>query len=179
MTTSPLNTIVFIEDDILDYEVFYDILRNLLPSVDIQRFEELPENFYSEYDPTTTLVILDLNLRGIDGINLYNQKLKGKNYTTYVHTSSDNPSDITHCKDLGIYAYFQKKVGREEIKAQFQTMIQFYCSNLIKDYSIYTENEKYINQINDNEYEIGKLNQEVSDLKGNTLPSLSKTKRQF
>ena len=129
-----LKYIVFLEDDPLDFEVYSDLLSDHLNGVDIKQYDDVDEKFYSKYPPGHTLVLLDLNLSGTKGLDVYKYKLKSYHYTVYVHTSSDNPHDIKLCKKQGLTAYFQKKIGKDKIKDQLMTILNFYELNLINKF---------------------------------------------
>ena len=134
MTTSKLKNIVFIEDDPLDYEVYESILETHLPLINVARYEKVDKSFYSKYPASNTLILLDINLNGVHGVESFKKDLKSHHYTVYTHTSSDNPADIEKCKEAGINAYFQKQSGKKEIEDLLLSIIKFYEYNLFKNY---------------------------------------------
>lgn len=164
-----LKHIVFIEDDPLDFEVYESAITEVDPNIILSCVERIDDDFRLKFSPLNTLVILDLNLRGIDGLDQYADFLRPNGFTTYVHTSSDNPSDIIRAKKLGIIGYFQKKTGRKNFIKQFNYIIAFYENNLIKELKFYADQLDKDSLLESKDKKINSLTLEVSKLRSNTL----------
>ncbi len=126
-----LKNIIFFEDDPLDCEIFHNIVSDLDKNIncvfypDDRKIEAL-----KEFNPINSLILLDLNLKNIDGITLYKTYLEDLNFTVYIHTSSDNPKDIIIAGKSKISGYFQKQLKHKDIQAQLKSLIFFYQYNL-------------------------------------------------
>lgn len=169
MMMKNIKNIIFIEDDELDYEVYFSILIKEFPALQVQNILLIDNDFYSRFKPTETLIFLDLNLKGAFGLDIYLTKLKAHNYTTCIHTSSDNPSDVTESMNAGIYSYFQKKIGPDEIRTQLLMILNFFDQNFIKTTPSLEVNDKYITKIVDQKTTINKLESEISKLRSHPL----------
>lgn len=157
--------IVFFEDDKLDYEMSYGVLSKLYPQINFYNFTFFPEDFSKKFLPAETLIFVDLNLKGMDGLDLYLGRLKKLNYTTYVHTSSDNPLDVARCRDAGIDDFFKKKMGPLKIERQLGSLVEFFNANLIKKYTVSSFNKEYFNKMSEKDNLISQLIREVDSLK--------------
>jgi CheY-like chemotaxis protein len=75
------------------------------------------------------LILLDLNLPGIDGRELLVQ-LKGddryKEIPVVILTTSNNPRDISYCFNHGANSYQIKHVGFEKYFASIKSMINYW-----------------------------------------------------
>ena len=77
-----LKNIIFFEDDPLDCEIFHNIVSDLDKNIncvfypDDRKIEAL-----KEFNPINSLILLDLNLKNIDGITLYKTYLEDLNFT--------------------------------------------------------------------------------------------------
>jgi len=98
-------SILFVDDDQDDIEIFSDALRNLDPGVEIT----VAENGVKALDLLSRkqpgLIILDLNMPFLDGKQTF-QKIKAnpqwENVPIIIFTSSVNPADKTMFDTLGI-----------------------------------------------------------------------------
>ncbi len=167
MDDNVLKNLIFIEDDDLDYEMYSSIVSSLYPNIKTIQYDHVPENLDKLYRKEETLILLDLSISGRDGLQVYFEKIRPLQFMTYVHSSSDNPSDWQKCIEFGIAAYFSKQTGNDNIKKQLQCIIGFYEMNLIKFGNPINGPEKYLTQIDDQKKLIEKLRVEVSNLRKN------------
>lgn len=133
MLNGRLKNVIFVEDDALDFEVYKSVLNRQFPDLKVVQMLDVNPQILSKYLLKETLILLDINLNGTDGIEFYEQNIKPLQYTVYVHTSSDNPADISRAKKAGIKAYFQKQLGREDISAQLSALLGFFDLNHIEN----------------------------------------------
>lgn len=164
-----LKTVVLIEDDPLDSDFFSSLIQGEYPNINIITYNSFEADMSLDLKPEETIVLLDLSIRGKDGLSFFTQYLKPNHFPTFVLSSSDNPQDITRSKDLGVLGFFQKEIGADKILEQFKAIINFIRFNHIKDFNTETINEKYIQEIKMNELLIDELRFEVSKLRNNQL----------
>ncbi len=133
MLNRRLKNVIFVEDDALDFEVYKSVLNKEFPELNVIQTLEVSPKLLSKYLIKETLLLVDVNLNGVDGIELYETQIKPLQYKVYIHTSSDNPADISRAKKAGIKAYFQKQLGREDISTQLTAILTFFDLNHIEN----------------------------------------------
>ena len=76
-------------------------------------------------NPTPAIVLLDLNMPGMDGRALL-AKLKStdkaKRIPIIIMTTSDSPDDINGCYDSGANAYIRKPTGSQKLYEIIKTL---------------------------------------------------------
>ncbi len=125
---NPERTILLVEDDPGHARLVMKNLRragvgNSLVWVDNgQRAVDLllrQGEFQLDATPLPELVLLDLNLPGLDGIQVLG-RLRGQERTRYLPvamlTTSDQPEEIRRCFELGCNAFFRKPLGDVQLE---------------------------------------------------------------
>lgn len=126
-----LRHLVFIEDDLLDFEIFKSSLTQASHSFLIHHETDVNKDFYQKYDYRESIIFLDLRLGNKNGREIFLNQLKDRKYITFMLSSSDDPNDIQKCKNIGLAGYFQKKDSIEKIISQLSTIIDFSNINLL------------------------------------------------
>jgi CheY-like chemotaxis protein len=98
-------SILFVDDDQDDVEIFSDALKNLDPAVEITVAENGVKALDLLNNKRPCLIILDLNMPFLDGKQTF-QKIKAnpkfEDVPIIIFTSSVNPADRTMFDTLGI-----------------------------------------------------------------------------
>lgn len=98
-------TILFVDDDEDDIEIFSDAFRNLDPAVEITVAENGLKALELLNDKQPCLIILDLNMPCLDGKQTF-QKIKSnpqfKKVPVIIFSSSANPADKKMFDEFGI-----------------------------------------------------------------------------
>ena len=115
-------SVVLIEDD----EGHASLIRRNLqrvgvmnPITHLKSGAEALDYFFATplYDHARTVVVMDLNMPGVDGFELL-RHLKADEATrkipVVVLTTTDNPRDVDHCYELGCNVFMTKPVGYED-----------------------------------------------------------------
>lgn len=172
--------ILFIEDDQLDFEMYDFVCKRKFPSLEIIQMVDIDPKTLKKLNPNDTIIVLDINLNGKNGIDVFLEHLKKYEFFVFVFTSSDNPDDISKCYDAGIKYYFQKKSGQDQISLGLQNFIYIAENNMLKPKSSDKENyENLIYDINEQDSQIKDLNKEISTLKEIYSFPLSETSPTF
>ena len=132
--------ILIVEDNDDDYESTYDALTengNLInPIYRCKNGKEALDFLYHEghyHDPKTSplpgLVLLDLNMPGIDGravLSRMRQDPELHRIPVIVFTTSGDPMDINACYDAGANSYIQKPVNLEKLIEAIQRLREYW-----------------------------------------------------
>ncbi|HEX4946920.1 MAG TPA: response regulator [Blastocatellia bacterium] len=130
------HTILVIEDSDEDFAVLERALKTDATTVKLDRCASAAEAFdflqrcgtYAQA-PRPALILLDLNLPGLDGRAVL-QRLKQdetlKPIPVVVLTTSSNPRDILECYHLGANSYQIKTVNYPAYKAALQQMLSYW-----------------------------------------------------
>lgn len=164
-----LKDIILIEDDKLDFEIYSEILNQNFPHIRLHHFDSIESAKFDGFRVDTTLIILDISIQGQDGISFYVNHIKKYGFVTYIHTSSDNPTDVVRAKKVGLFAHFQKKSGHENIAAQFDLMVNFFIENYVKELNLEKENDELVKDLDYYKNQIYSLNLELAKLRSNSL----------
>lgn len=133
------NLILLIEDSDTDYEATIRAFKRAKMSNPVKRCEDGDEaldylfqrNQYanSEECPRPKLILLDLNLPGVDGREVL-EEIKSdqdlKNIPVIVLTTSSDPVDIQNCYDAGANSYIHKPVNLSGFFDSIQRLNDFW-----------------------------------------------------
>lgn len=126
-----LKRIIFIEDDILDFEIFKTALASVTNQFKIYHETEVAASFYEKYDPRECLIFLDLRLGHKSGREIFETTLRDHGYVTFILSSSDDPNDIKKCLNIGLAGYLQKKDSIDAVFTQIMSTVEFVRYNLL------------------------------------------------
>ena len=128
--------ILIVEDSDDDYEATIRAFKkvgNLSNSIirceDGQEALDYCQNEWTDTTPRPGIILLDLNLPGIDGRAVL-KELKGnprvRDIPIVVLTTSDDSKDIASCYDLGSNTYIQKPVKLEAFFESIQRLKEYW-----------------------------------------------------
>jgi len=86
-------------------------------------------NFAANNDPLPGLILLDLNMPGIDGrglLRVIKQDDKLRTIPVVVLTTSSDTKDVEQCYQLGANTYIQKPVSFEGLVEAIRTMKEYW-----------------------------------------------------
>lgn len=131
--------LLVVEDSNEDFEVLQRFLEKSALSIPIQRCvngAQALEFLYhtGQYQdrqrfPRPNLIVLDLNLPGIDGrdvLRRVKQNEKLKTIPVVVFTTSNNPQDIEDCYQSGVNSYIVKPINFNQLKRDMQVVIDYW-----------------------------------------------------
>ena len=133
MHQNPLATIVLIEDDAGHARLIERNLRRVKVRHDLVRFhdgQEALDYLFQHRDgavgqSAAFLVLLDLNLPGLDGYQLLGrlkQDDRTKTIPVVVLTTTDDPHEMERCYALGCNAYITKPVAYDRFVETISTL---------------------------------------------------------
>ena len=111
--TSPLQNILYIEDDSDDQAFFQESLHRVAPRAICYIANNANEarDFFQEVDVALDYIFLDINMPGTDGITFLREikaDLGLSSIPVIVYSTSGRESYIRQCRDLGAFAYVKK-----------------------------------------------------------------------
>jgi CheY-like chemotaxis protein len=141
------NSLLIAEDSDEDFEVLQLLIRQMEVQNPIYRCtngDRVLEFLYQEGDfddpkkaPRPSVILLDLNLPGVDGRELLEQLKQDQNFKEIpivVFTTSSNPRDIKFCYQNGANGYLIKPVDSEELERTVQAFVSFWLeSNVLPE----------------------------------------------
>ncbi|WP_293129136.1 response regulator [Microcoleus sp. bin38.metabat.b11b12b14.051] len=141
LTASKANpSLLIVEDSDEDFAVFMRFLQRSGLPIPIERCVKGEEALaflshtgkYANADraPRPAMIVLDLNLPGIDGREVLRRLKKDVNLKTIpvvVFTTSNNPKDIETCYQQGIYSYIIKPIDFSQLKQDVQRILDCWC----------------------------------------------------
>jgi CheY-like chemotaxis protein len=138
MTGNTNQPLLIIEDSDEDFESFCRIARKLLISNPIFRCVEGDEVFQflqgtgvyrRESAPRPAIILLDLNLPGLDGREVLRRIKQDENFKdipVIVWTTSANPKDVEICYKQGANCYLLKPMNIRQLNETIRTLVQFW-----------------------------------------------------
>lgn len=133
------NSLLIAEDSDEDFEVLQLLIRQMEVQNPIYRCtngDRVLDFLYQEGDfgdpenaPRPAIILLDLNLPGVDGRELLEQLKQDqdlKEIPIVVFTTSSNPRDIKFCYQNGANGYLIKPVDSEELEKTVQTFVSYW-----------------------------------------------------
>lgn len=134
-----VSPLLVVEDSNEDFEVLQRFLRRSSIPIPIQRCangEQALAFLYRtgsyqdrESSPRPGLILLDLNLPGIDGrevLRRIKQDDSLKTIPVVVFTTSNNPKDIGYCYQYGVNSYILKPIDFAQLKRDIQILIDYW-----------------------------------------------------
>jgi CheY-like chemotaxis protein len=139
--TQTTPSILLVEDSDEDYLAFTRALRDMAVTVSLPRCtrgEEALDYLYRRgrfadpaQAPRPALVLLDLNLPGLDGRELLTL-IKGdehlKAIPVVIVTTSHNPRDIEWCYQHGANSYQVKAIGYDQFKSAMRRLVEYWLT---------------------------------------------------
>jgi CheY-like chemotaxis protein len=134
-------SILLIEDSDEDYMAFRRALNDTAVTVTLPRCtrgEEALDYLYArgrfadpERAPRPALILLDLNLPGMDGRELLTL-IKGddllKSIPVVIVTTSHNPRDVAWCYQHGANSYQVKALGYQQFKDAIRLLVEYWLT---------------------------------------------------
>lgn len=127
-----ISEILLIEDNEDDYEAALRSLKKnhvMNPVHWCKSGREALDYLFTEDTPIPDLILLDLNMPGIDGREVL-QKIKSsqktKSIPVVVLTTSKDPHDVDDCYENGASTYIQKPVNFEGLTEAIRTMKDYW-----------------------------------------------------
>jgi CheY-like chemotaxis protein len=136
---SPTPPLLIVEDSDEDFEAFLRFLNRsglvipvercvtgeqALAFLDRTHVDDNPESV-----PRPGMILLDLNLPGIDGREVLRRTKENDNLKTIpvvVFTTSNNPRDIETCYQQGANSYIIKPIDFNQLKRNIQTILDYW-----------------------------------------------------
>lgn len=126
-----MKKLVMIDDD-PDDQIFYErLFKEQDKELNFEAYSSV-EQFLEKYidsDDKPNLILLDLNMPRIGGIDLIrsvNVEKGFRNSPIIVFTTSSSPLDMEDCKKLGVQSYFIKPLNYEDCKELTSVIYQYW-----------------------------------------------------
>lgn len=126
-----MKKIVMIDDD-PDDQIFYGrLFKEVDPELSFETFHSILDflNQYEESQDLPALVLLDLNIPKVSGLEFIKQSV-GQEFLSkipfLVLTTSSSPMDMHDCRCAGVQAYFVKPADYEECKDLVNNIYQYW-----------------------------------------------------
>ncbi|MBW4621751.1 MAG: response regulator [Cyanosarcina radialis HA8281-LM2] len=136
---SPTPPLLIVEDSDEDFEAFLRFLHRSGVVIPIERCvtgEQALAFLYRtdvddnpESSPRPGMILLDLNLPGIDGREVLRRTKEDDNLKTIpvvVFTTSNNPRDIETCYQQGANSYIIKPIDFNQLRRNIQTILDYW-----------------------------------------------------
>ncbi|MDF5712192.1 MAG: response regulator [Nostoc sp. S4] len=138
--------LLVVEDSNEDYRMLQRLMRRMSVQNPIHRCtngDEVLEFLYqqtndygqgedllnSKVAPRPSVILLDLNLPGIDGRDILDRLKQDKSFKQIpivVFTTSSNPKDIELCYQKGANGYLVKPMDAQELKKTIQAFVDYW-----------------------------------------------------
>ncbi|MBE9206257.1 response regulator [Nostoc sp. LEGE 06077] len=142
MTKKLNKPLLVVEDSNEDFKMLQRLMRRLAVQNPIYRCtngDEVLDLLYQEESsqnpnsiPTPSVILLDLNLPGIDGRDIL-ERLKQdiclKKIPIVVFTTSSNPKDIEFCYQKGANGYLVKPMDAQELQKTVQAFVDYWLES--------------------------------------------------
>src|SRR5215468_4756223 len=139
--TQTMFSILLVEDSDEDYMAFTRALRDTVVTVSLPRCtrgEEALDYLHGRgrfadpaHAPRPALVLLDLNLPGMDGRELLTMIKSDehlKSIPVVIVTTSRNPRDVEWCYQHGANSYQVKAVGYDQFKSAMRLLVEYWLT---------------------------------------------------
>jgi CheY-like chemotaxis protein len=140
---NPLATLLIIEDSDEDFEALFRMIKNAPIQCQVYRCQDGDEALdflfhQGQYtDPTTapvpSLILLDLNLPGLDGQDVLSQIKQDetlKHIPVIVLSTSNNPRDIRACYQAGVNSYLIKPINMVKFKRNMEVFMEYWFDTI-------------------------------------------------
>lgn len=131
--------LLIVEDSNEDFEAIQRFLRKSSVAIPVHRCVNGEQalaflyrtGIYSNCQeaPRPGLIVLDLNLPGIDGrqvLRQIKQDSKLQAIPVVVFTTSNNPKDVQDCYQYGVNKYIVKPIDFSQLKQNVQTIVDYW-----------------------------------------------------
>ena len=138
-SATPRSLLLIVEDSNEDFEALQRLLRRSPTQILMQRCVNGDQalaflyrtGHYQERTsaPRPGLIVLDLNLPGIDGrevLRQIKQDVKLKTIPIVVFTTSNNPKDIADCYQYGVNSYIVKPIDFVQLKHNIKVLVEYW-----------------------------------------------------
>lgn len=126
--------LVYVEDSPEDYEAVRRSLRAIGFTGELHHYatgDDVLDYYAALLDakkPLPRLLVLDLNLPGTDGRDVLvelraHEQLR--DLPVIILTTSQNPTDISHCQQLNVLSYLTKPVDLAELRTKLRHILAF------------------------------------------------------
>jgi CheY-like chemotaxis protein len=137
--THPMFSILLVEDSDEDYMAFTRALRDTVVSLPrCTRGEEALDYLHGRgrfaapaHAPRPALVLLDLNLPGMDGRELLTMIKSDehlKSIPVVIVTTSHNPRDVEWCYQHGANSYQVKAIGYDQFRDAMRRLVEYWLT---------------------------------------------------
>jgi CheY-like chemotaxis protein len=139
MKTQLKEPLLVVEDSNEDFKILQRLMQRLDVQNPIYRCTngdealEFLQQIANDNDPNISskpsVILLDLNLPGIDGRDILSQIKQDKKFKeipVVIFTTSSNPKDIELCYQKGANGYLIKPMNAEELKKIVQAFVEFW-----------------------------------------------------
>ncbi|MCW3113013.1 MAG: histidine kinase [Segetibacter sp.] len=132
-TTSNPNTIIIIDDDIDDVELFQEGFKQLGVENEIMVFTD--GNKFYDYISTTSnksfFIFCDINMNGLNGFELKkkifdNEEIRLKCIPFLMLSTSGAPKSVLEAYSLNVQGYFIKPNSVSGIKDMFEIVVKYW-----------------------------------------------------
>lgn len=134
-------TVLFIEDSDEDFSAFMRLLAPMGFSYHLRHLwdgDEALDYFYGrggygdrDQNPLPSLVLLDLNLPGIDGrevLRILKEDGQLRRIPITILSTSSNPNDVDDCYQLGASGYLVKSMKLDRLRQTLETYFQYWLT---------------------------------------------------
>lgn len=139
MNTTTNQSFLVVEDSDEDFFAFERIVRKLSITQSIYRCSDGDEALDFLYHrgqytdpkqaPRPSIILLDLNLPGIDGRDVLSQIKQDRDLSiipVVVFTTSSNPKDVEICYQQGVNSYIIKPINVNKLMRSIQLLIEYW-----------------------------------------------------
>lgn len=141
MTNRPNEPLLVAEDSNEDFRMLQRLMRRMTVKNPIYRCttgDEVLDFLYqvgnyqsSDLAPRPSVILLDLNLPGIDGRDVLERLKQDKSFKEIpivVFTTSANPQDIELCYQRGANGYLIKPMDSSELEKTVQAFVEYWLA---------------------------------------------------
>ncbi|MCX7592598.1 MAG: response regulator [Fischerella sp.] len=139
MTTKLNDPLLIVEDSNEDFRILQRLMRRMAVKNPIYRCtsgDEVLDYLYQEGNyknidtaPRPSVILLDLNLPGIDGRDILERLKQDKSFKEIpiiIFTTSSNPQDIELCYQKGANGYLIKPMDTQELQKTIQAFVDYW-----------------------------------------------------
>lgn len=131
---SQLLNILLVEDDTIEVMKFNRVIRAIGPNHNVTEAGNGEEALIALKDKniTTDIIVLDLNmpkLNGIEFLNIIKNDEHLKTIPTVILTTSNNHKDVAACYKTGVAGYFVKPLKYSDYEDNVKKMIGYWTKN--------------------------------------------------